>query len=292
MTQGRVEGAAVDLPPLRNPVMLAAFEGWNDAGEAASGAVAHLQQVWQATPVAEFDPEGYHDFQVNRPVVALDAEGRRKLTWPTTRIYVASPPDAVRDIVLVRGIEPSMRWRAYCSELLGLADDLGVTQLITLAALLADVPHTRPIPVTGTSEHPGLRTTFGVEGSTYEGSTGIVGVLQDAALDAGLPGLSLWAAVPHYVGQPPSPKATLALLRRVEETLDVIVPLGDLPEDARAWEHGVDELAEEDGEIGAYVRQLEEAKDTVDLPEASGEAIAREFERYLRRRGDEPPARG
>lgn len=276
-----------ELPTLRDPVMLAAFEGWNDAGEAASGAVAHMHHVWQATPLAEFDPEQYHDFQVNRPVVSIEG-GRRRLAWPTTRIYLATPPGADRDLVLVRGIEPSMRWRAYVSELLGLADELGVSMLVTLAALLADVPHTRPIPVTGTSEHPDVQSRLGVEASTYEGSTGIVGVLQDGASAAGLPGLSLWAAVPHYVGQPPSPKATLALLRRVEEALDVTVPLGDLPEDSRAWEHGVDELAEEDGEIGAYVRQLEEAKDTADLPEASGEAIAREFERYLRRRGDEP----
>ncbi|MFZ0159365.1 MAG: PAC2 family protein [Kineosporiaceae bacterium] len=275
------------LPALRDPVMLAAFEGWNDAGEAASGAVAHLQHVWQASPIAEFDPEAYHDFQVNRPVVSIE-DGRRRLTWPTTRVYIASPPGAARDVVLVRGIEPSMRWRAFVAELLGIAEELGVSTLITLAALLADVPHTRPIPVTGTSEDEGLQERLGIESSPYEGSTGIVGVLQDGATAVGLAGLALWAAVPHYVGQPPSPKATLALLRRVEEALDVTVPLGDLPEDARAWEHGVDELAEEDGEIGAYVRQLEDAKDTAELPEASGEAIAREFERYLRRRGDEP----
>jgi predicted ATP-grasp superfamily ATP-dependent carboligase len=282
MSELSAEGSA--MPRLRDPVMVAAFEGWNDAGEAASGAVAHLQRVWQATPLTELDPELYHDFQVNRPVVSLDDDGRRTLSWPTTRIYTASPPGSGRDV----GIEPSMRWRAFVSEVLGLAEELGVSTLVTLAALLADVPHTRPIPVTGTSEDAGLRERFAVEPSKYEGSTGIVGVLHDGAAAAGLPGLSLWAAVPHYVGQPPSPKATLALLRRVEETLDVTIPLEDLPEDARAWEHGVDELAEEDGEIGEYVRQLEDAKDTAELPEASGEAIAREFERYLRRRGDEP----
>lgn len=286
--EGRVPGAT----PLRDPVMLAAFEGWNDAGEAASGAVAHLQRVWGAEPYTELDPEQYHDFQVNRPQVSLDERGRREITWPTTRIYVARPLGASRDVVLVRGIEPSMRWKAFVAELLGIADDLGVTTLITLAALLADVPHTRPIPITGTSDDPALIDRLGVEPSKYEGPTGIVGVLHDGAFTAGLAGLSLWAAVPHYVSQPPSPKATLALLRRVEETLDVTVPLGDLPEDARAWEHGVDELAEEDSEIGDYVRQLEDAKDTADLPEASGEAIAREFERYLRRRGDDSgPAR-
>jgi proteasome assembly chaperone (PAC2) family protein len=274
------------MPVLRDPVMLAAFEGWNDAGEAASGAVAHLRRVWQADLMTELDPEAYHDFQVNRPVVSIEEDGRRRLTWPTTRVYVARPPGAQRDVVLVAGVEPSMRWRAYVAELLGIADELGVTTLITLAALLADVPHTRPIPITGTSEDAALQQRLSIEPSTYEGATGIVGVLQDSAGVGGLAALSLWAAVPHYVGQPPSPKATLALLRRVEEALDLTVPLEDLPEDARAWEHGVDELAEEDGEIGAYVRQLEDAKDTADLPEASGEAIAREFERYLRRRGD------
>jgi proteasome assembly chaperone (PAC2) family protein len=280
--------ALADLPTLRDPVMVAAFEGWNDAGEAASGAIAHLHRVWQAKPLVEMDPELYHDFQVNRPVVSFTEQGWRRITWPTTRILIASPPGAERDVVLVRGVEPSMRWRAYIAELLGVADALGVTMLLTLAALLADVPHTRPIPVTGTSDDTDLQTRFGLERSTYEGSTGIVGVLHEAAAAIDISGVSVWAAVPHYVTQSPSPKATLALLRRLEETLDITVPLGDLPEDARAWEHGVDELAEEDGEIGEYVRQLEEAKDTADLPEASGEAIAREFERYLRRRGDDP----
>ncbi|HET9654110.1 MAG TPA: PAC2 family protein [Kineosporiaceae bacterium] len=274
------------VPPLREPVMVAAFEGWNDAGEAASGALSHLEQVWQATLVAELDPENYHDFQVNRPTVSLDENGRRVITWPTTRLYWARPPGSSRDVVLVRGIEPSMRWPSFVRELLGHAQRLGVTTLVTLGALLADVPHTRPIPVTTTSDDPGLLERLALEPSRYEGPTGIVGVLQDMATAAGLPAMSLWAAVPHYVGQAPSPKATLALLRRVEELLDVTVPLGDLPEDARAWEHGVDELAAEDSEIGEYVRQLEEAKDTADLPEASGEAIAREFERYLRRRDD------
>ena len=275
------------VPPLRDPVMVAAFEGWNDAGEAASGAVEHLAEVWGATEFAELDPEDYHDFQVNRPLVALDDDGRRYVTWPTTRLYWARPPGAARDVVLVRGIEPSMRWRQFVRELLDHADRLQVGTLVTLGALLADVPHTRPIPVTTTSDDSTVMERLALEPSRYEGPTGIVGVLHEAATRAGVPGLSLWAAVPHYVAQPPSPKATLALLRRVEELLDVTVPLGELPEDARAWEHGVDELAEEDTEIAEYVRQLEEAKDTADLPEASGEAIAREFERYLRRRGDD-----
>jgi proteasome assembly chaperone (PAC2) family protein len=279
------------VPELRDPVMLAAFEGWNDACEAASGAVAHLERVWAARPIAELDPEDYHDFQVSRPTVERDDDGTQRILWPTTRLSWARPPGSVRDVVLVRGIEPSMRWRSFTRELLEHADQLGVGTLVTLGALLADVPHTRPIPVTSTSEDERLLEQLAIEPSRYEGPTGILGVLQDAAQQEGLPGLSLWAAVPHYVGQSPSPKATLALLRRVEEMLDVTVPLGDLPEDARAWERGVDELAEEDGEIGDYVRQLERAKDTAELPEASGEAIAREFERYLRRRDDDGPGR-
>ena len=278
-----------EVPLLRDPVIVAAFEGWNDAGEAASGALAHLERVWGAQPLAELDPEDYHDFQVNRPVVSLDEDGRRTISWPTTRLYWARPEGSRRDVVLIRGIEPSMRWRSYVSELLGYAEQLEVTTLVTLGALLADVPHTRPIPVTTTSDDESMLRELALEPSRYEGPTGIVGVLNEGSARAGLPALSLWAAVPHYVGQSPSPKATLALLRRVEELLDVTVPLGTLPEDARAWEHGVDELAAEDGEIGEYVRQLEQVKDTADLPEASGEAIAREFERYLRRRDDGTP---
>jgi predicted ATP-grasp superfamily ATP-dependent carboligase len=274
------------VPALRNPVVLAAFEGWNDAGEAASTAVAHLHRAWDARPVAALDPEEYHDFQVNRPTVAFAEDGRRRITWPTTRISWASPPGADRDVVLVRGIEPSMRWMRYTDELLGHAERLGAGMLVTLGALLADVPHTRPIPVSSTTDDEELLRRLALEPSRYEGPTGIVGVLQDAATRRGVPALSLWAAVPHYVGQSPSPKAVLALLSRVEEMLEVPVPLGDLPEDAQAWERGVDELAAEDSEIAEYVRHLEEAKDTADLPEATGEAIAREFERYLRRRGD------
>jgi proteasome assembly chaperone (PAC2) family protein len=280
------------IPELRDPVMIAAFEGWNDAGEAASSAVAHLSDVWTAGPVTEMDPEEYHDFQVNRPNVGTDDQGRRSITWPTTRLLWATPPGSSRDVVIVRGIEPSMRWTRFTKELLEIADELKVGTLITLGALLADVPHTRPIPVTSTSDDEQLLDELGIEPSRYEGPTGIVGVLQEAAARTGLPCLSLWAAVPHYVGQSPSPKATLALLRKVEEMLDITVPLRDLPEDARAWERGVDELAEEDAEIGEYVRALEEAKDTADLPEASGEAIAKEFERYLRRRDDDGPGKG
>ena len=184
------------VPVLRDPVMVAAFEGWNDAGEAASAALAHLEQVWKAHRFAEFDPQNYHDFQVNRPVVRTDDDGRRGITWPTTRLSWASPAGAARDVVLVRGIEPSMRWRDFCAELLGHAQRLKVGTLVTLGALLADVPHTRPIPVTSTSEDEDLMRRLALEPSRYEGPTGIVGVLHDATAAAGLPSLSLWAAVP------------------------------------------------------------------------------------------------
>jgi proteasome assembly chaperone (PAC2) family protein len=280
------------VPELVEPVMIAAFEGWNDAADAATGAVEHLEGVWDATPLAALDPEDYYDFQVNRPMITLDEEGLRQIIWPTTRISYARLPGGRRDVVLVRGIEPNIHWQAFSAEILGFCHELGVEMVVTLGALLADSPHTRPIPVSGTATDPAVAAALHLEQSKYEGPTGIVGVVQDACTGAGLPAVSIWAAVPHYVAQPPCPKATLALLRRVEDLLDIPVPLHDLPEDARAWERGVDELAAEDSEVADYVRALEEAKDTADLPEASGDAIAREFERYLRRRdegGSQPP---
>lgn len=276
-----------EFPVLVDPVMVAAFEGWNDAGESASGAIAHLRSVWDAQPLADLDPEEYYDYQVNRPIISLDDSGVRSLTWPSTRVYIARVPLFPRDLVLVQGIEPNMKWQQFVREILGLAAELDVSTVITLGALLSDIPHTRPVPVTGTSSDPALRADLDLEPSTYEGPTGIVGVIQDACTRFGISAISLWAAVPHYVAQPPCPKATLALVRRIEDILDVPVPLGDLVEESRAWEVGVDELAAEDDEVAEYVKELEEARDAVDLPEASGEAIAREFERYLRRRGSQ-----
>ena len=275
-----------EVPDLVNPLVIAAFEGWNDAAEAASAVVDHLMKVWNARVVGAIDPEEFYDFQVNRPSVGLDEHGFRKLTWPSTHVAVASPPDLDRDIILIRGIEPNMRWRQFTAEILAAVDELGGELVVTLGALLADTPHTRPIPVSGTATEPELVDRLNLEQSTYEGPTGIVGVVQDACVRLDVPAVSYWAAVPHYVAQPPCPKATLALLGQVEELLEVSIPLGDLPEEARAWERGVDELAEEDEDIADYVRSLEEARDTTDLPEASGEAIAREFERYLKRRGE------
>ena len=273
-----------EVPGLRSPVLIAAFEGWNDAADAASSVVDHLMKVWNARVVAAIDPEEFYDFQVNRPVVGTNEEGMRRITWPSTQLAVASPPGALRDVILLRGIEPNMRWRQFCAELIAGATELGAELVVTLGALLADTPHTRPIPVTGTATEPELCDRLKLEQSNYEGPTGIVGVFQDACTQRDIPAVSFWAAVPHYVAQPPCPKATLALVGQLEDLLELSIPLDDLPEESRAWERGVDELAEEDEEIGDYVRALEETRDTADLPEASGEAIAREFERYLKRR--------
>jgi predicted ATP-grasp superfamily ATP-dependent carboligase len=276
---------------LTSPVIIAAFEGWNDAGEAASGVINHLSLAWQATPVGAIDPEDYYDFQVTRPVTEV-AEGRtERLIWPTTRLLAAKQEATDRDLLLVHGIEPNMRWQGFCSELVTSFSELGIELVVLLGALLADSPHTRPVPVAAAASDPALAADLRAEPVDYKGPTGIVGVLQHACADAGIPAVSLWASVPHYVAQPPCPKATLALIRGVEDVLDVSLPLADLPQEARAWERGVDELAEQDTEVADYVRTLEEAKDATDLPEASGDAIAREFERYLRRRRD-PGDRG
>jgi proteasome assembly chaperone (PAC2) family protein len=273
-----------DVRDLVDPLVIAAFEGWNDAAESASSVIDHLIDVWNADVIGAIDPEDFYDFQMNRPIVGIDEDGRRRITWPTTQIAVASPPGLGRDVILIRGIEPNMRWRQFCAELLAACDELGGALVVTLGALLADTPHTRPLPVTGTATEPELVDRLKLEQSTYEGPTGIVGVFQDACMRLDMPAVSYWAAVPHYVAQPPCPKATLALIGQLEELLECSIPLGDLPEEARAWERGVDELAEEEEDIADYVRALEETRDTADLPEASGEAIAREFERYLKRR--------
>lgn len=274
-------------PTLVDPVLVAAFEGWNDAGDAASGAIEHLQLVWDALPLAELDPDEYYDFQVNRPTVSLVDGLSRRVEWPTTRFSYCRPPGAAFDLVLMHGIEPNMRWRAFCAELLEVINELNVQTVVTLGALLSDTPHTRPTSVTGTAYDPDSAARYGLERSRYEGPTGIVGVLQDECVGAGIPAISFWAGVPHYVSQPPNPKATLALLQGVEEVLDVPIPLAQLPEQADEWQKLVDEMAAEDDEVIEYIRNLEERDDEIDrteMTEASGDAIAREFERYLRRR--------
>jgi proteasome assembly chaperone (PAC2) family protein len=274
---------------LVEPVLVAAFEGWNDAGDAASAAIEHLQLTWEATELAEIDPDDYYDFQVTRPTVRMVDGVTRRVEWPTTRLSVCRPPGANRDVVLMHGIEPNMRWRKFCAELLEHIEQLGVTTVVTLGALLADTPHTRPVPVTGTAYDAASAAKFGLERSRDEGPTGIVGVLQDTCVQAGVPAISIWAAVPHYVSQPPSPKATLALLHRVEEVLDMEVPLGQLPEQAEEWQQTVSEMAAEDEDVRNYVRALEERGDAeTELNETSGDAIAAEFEKYLRRRRPGP----
>jgi proteasome assembly chaperone (PAC2) family protein len=267
-------------------VIVAAFEGWNDAGEAASGAIEHLSSAWESDPVGAMDPEDFYDFQVTRPMVEVTQGTTDDIVWPTTRLTRARPAGYERDIVLVHGIEPNMRWRSFCDELVRSFTELGAEKVILLGALLADAPHTRPVPVSGSMSDPELAGELHVTPVDYKGPTGIVGVLQQACGDSGLDAISLWAAVPHYVASPPNPKATLALLRGVEDVLDITAPLADLPEQARAWERGVDELAQADTEVAEYVRALEEQQNAADLPQASGDAIAREFERYLRRRGN------
>ena len=283
---------ASDLPRLVDPVMIAAFEGWNDAGEAASTALEHLELSWDATPLASIDPEEYYDFQVTRPHVRYTDGVTRKIEWMTTRLSVATLPGTERHVVLVSGIEPNLRWRSFCSELLGHVERLGVTKVITLGALLTDIPHTRPTTVSGISYDVASAKRMQVEQSTYQGATGIVGVFQNACVEAGVPAMSFWAAVPHYVSQARVPKAAVALLHRIEEVLDVEVPLGGLPEQAEEWERTVSEMAEADDEVREYVRQLEEqaeADDADELPDADGDAIAADFERYLRRRGTGGP---
>ena len=281
------------IPLLRNPVMIMAFSGWNDAAEAASGAVEHLLSGWQdksddVVPelIADVESEDYYDFQVNRPVVSIDESQIRSITWPTTQVFGLSIPSMARDLVIVTGVEPSMRWKSFTSDLLDLADDLEVSLIVTLGSLLADTPHTRPITVTGTGAHPSISARLGVSVSKYEGPTGILGIIQDGCMRRGIDAISLWAAVPHYASNAPSPKATLALINTLEDFLDISIPLSDLPEAADAWEKDVNDLAAEDNEVAEYVKALEESKDAAELPDVSGDSIAKEFERYLRRQKD------
>ena len=281
------------IPVLRSPVMVIAFAGWNDAGEAASGAASHLLGCWtdpefDVVPelIAEVDPEEFYDFQVNRPTVYVDDSSIRNLTWPGTQVFALATPSLDHDFVVVRGVEPSMKWKTFASDLLDLADDCEVDLVITLGSMLADTPHTRPITVSGSGAHPDIAKRLGVEISKYEGPTGILGVIQDACIRRGIDAISLWAAIPHYASNSPSPKASLALVNALEDFLEVSIPQGELPDDALEWEEEVTELAKEDTDVAEYVKALEESKDAVDLPEATGESIARELERFLRRQTD------
>ena len=278
------------IPLLREPIMIMAFSGWNDAAEAASGAVEHLLSGWRdknddVIPelIANVESEDFYDFQVNRPVVSIDESEIRSITWPTTQVFGMAIPSMKRDLVIVTGVEPSMKWKSFTSDLLDLADDLEVSLIVSLGSLLADTPHSRPITVTGTGAHPSIANRLGVSVSKYEGPTGILGIIQDGCMRRGIDAISLWAAVPHYASNAPSPKATLALINTLEEFLNIKIPLSDLPDRADAWEREVNDLAAEDSEIADYVKALEESKDAAELPEVSGDTIAKEFERYLRR---------
>jgi proteasome assembly chaperone (PAC2) family protein len=282
------------IPLLREPIMIMAFSGWNDAAEAASGAVEHLLSGWRdknddVLPelIANVESEDFYDFQVNRPVVSIDDSEIRSITWPTTQIFGMAIPSMSRDLVIVTGVEPSMKWKSFTSDLLDLADDLEVSLIVSLGSLLADTPHTRPITVTGTGAHPSIAKRLGVSVSKYEGPTGILGIIQDGCLRRGIDAISLWAAVPHYASNAPSPKATLALINTLEEFLNIKIPLSDLPDRADSWESEVNDLAAEDSEIAEYVKALEESKDAAELPDISGDTIAKEFERYLRRQRED-----
>ena len=277
----------LQIPPLRSPIMIFAFGGWNDAGEAATGAMSHLLNNWDHTLIGRFDPEEFYDFQVNRPMVFVDDSKVRQITWPTTEVFGILTPQFEFDLVVVKGLEPSMRWKRFTGELLDLADDLEVSMILTTGSLLADTPHSRPISVSGSGSHPEISKRLGVEVSRYEGPTGILGILQEAAERRGINAISLWAAIPHYASAPPSPKATLALINALEDFLNISIPLGNLADESKMWESGIDEMAHEDSDLREYIRQLEASKDETELPEATGESIAREFERYLRRRNIE-----
>ncbi len=282
------------IPLLREPVMLIAFSGWNDAAEAASGAVEHLLSGWSdknddVIPelIANVESEDFYDFQVNRPVVTIDESQIRSITWPSTQVFGMSIPSMERDLVIVTGVEPSMKWKSFTSDLLDLADDLEVSLIVSLGSLLADTPHTRPITVSATSSHPSIANRLGVSVSKYEGPTGILGIIQDGCMRRGIDAISLWAAVPHYASNAPSPKATLALINTLEEFLNIKIPLSDLPDKSDLWEREVNDLAADDSEIADYVKALEESKDAAELPEVSGDTIAKEFERYLRRQQED-----
>jgi proteasome assembly chaperone (PAC2) family protein len=274
-------------------VIVAAFDGWNDAGEAASSALAQIRGADGYEPVFSVDPELYFDYQYTRPQVSIDGEGRRKLSWPDTVLLRPTRRTRGTQLWLLTGVEPARAWQAFASEIIDAALREDISGFVALGSMMSDVPHTRPISVFAGSDNETLRQSLDLEKSTYEGPVGILSVLAHAAETAGIPTASLWASVPHYVaGHTPSPKATLALLDRLEDLTGAEVPRGDLSTEAAAWEASIDAAAADDEEMTEYIRQLERTRDTWDSPEASGDAIAQEFERYLRRRGDGPTKPG
>jgi proteasome assembly chaperone (PAC2) family protein len=282
-----------ERPELRSPVLVAAFRGWNDGGQGASLAAGFLAKLWNAHRFAEIDPEGFFDFQVTRPHVSLVDGVTRKIEWPETAFRHAGLSGADRDAVLLTGNEPNVRWKAFTKLIVDLATELRVELVVTLGSLLADVPHTRPAPVTGSASDPELVERLGLENSRYEGPTGIVGVLHDACRNAGVASASLWAAVPHYVSLAPSPRAAQALCDRLGELLDVEIDTQELKEAGEAYAEQVSAAVATDEETQAYVEELEQRTDTIieetQLP--SGDALAAELTRFLRdrERGDGTP---
>lgn len=275
---------------LKRPVLIAAFRGWNDAGDAASFAALHLGQAWKAKKIASIDPEEFFDFQSVRPQVSLEGGVTRKITWPSNEFWAAHLEDATHDVIVLVGTEPNNRWRTFSSLVIDVAREAKVELVITLGALLADVPHSRPVPITGTAVDQALIDRLGLQRSRYEGPTGIVGVLHDACARAGIASASLWAAVPHYLAVTPNPKAALALINMVTELIHAPFDIGDLEIAARSYDQRVADLVEQDEDVQNYVRLLEERSDDDDELEEgelpSGEMLAAELERYLRDRGD------
>jgi predicted ATP-grasp superfamily ATP-dependent carboligase len=272
-------------------ILVASFEGWSDAGDAATDAVEEIARQTSAELITEMNQDEYYDYQVTRPVVIRKSDGRGQVDWPRTRVFHAPPAQSHPDqpeLYFVLGTEPSLRWRVFVKEILDAAEEWDIDAVVVVGALLADVPHSRPLTPTKSSASQELRDAVaGFLKPTYEGPTGITGILTDEAANRGWPTVAAWVTVPHYVAQSPSPKAQLAMVRELEDLLDLRLHLKTLADDAAAWERGVDELAAEDPDVAAYIQQLEEARDTEQLPEASGEQIAKEFERYLKRRDED-----
>lgn len=282
----RVEGVGVE--GLGRRVLVTAFDGWNDAGEAASAAISLLRDEGSYENVFSVDPELYFDYQYTRPHVHADADGQRTLHWPEATMWRPTRRSRGKQLWLLSGVEPARAWQAFANEFIDVMLREDITGVVSLGSMMSDVPHTRPISIFAGSENEQVRTALELERNSYEGPVGILSVLSAAADAAGIPSASLWASVPHYVaGHTPSPKASLALLDRLEDLTGVAVPRGDLVKEAADWEATIDAAAADDEEMSDYIRQLEATRDTWDSPEASGDAIAREFERYLRR-GDGP----
>jgi proteasome assembly chaperone (PAC2) family protein len=295
MSELRIAGR----PALERPVLIAAFRGWNDGGQGATLAAGYLARSWQAQRFADIDPEGFLDFQSNRPHVSLDEGMTRRIEWPENAFYHARMAGSKRDAVLLLGVEPSLRWRTFVKLVVGLARELDIELVVTLGSLLADVPHTRAAPVTGAASDPALVESLGLQHSRYEGPTGIVGVLQDACRSEGVPAASLWAAVPHYVSLAPSPRAARALCDRLAQLLGVTIDTGELAQAEESYAEQVSEAVSSDEETAAYVAELERRTDELDLEEhedlPSGDSLAAELTRFLRERdaenGDDSPRR-